>query len=148
MSVDFYTRLHGVTVQRIVPTMETSRPIKFWTYPLCVGFEVLTAVQFNSIQFYSCSIISTTGKVTSQIKSCTSHRAVIIKYKQLSRKLVLWRYEECYLLGYNTVFGLLRRYSLPKRWLTFNELHGVASHCSPWFPTRRQSLHKTISCKM
>jgi hypothetical protein len=42
------------------------------------------AIQFNSIQFYSCSIISTTGKVTSQIKSCTSHRPVIIKYKQIS----------------------------------------------------------------
>jgi hypothetical protein len=42
--------------------------------------------QFNSIQFYSCSIISTTGKVTSQIKTCTSHRAVI-KYIQISMKL-------------------------------------------------------------
>jgi hypothetical protein len=39
-----------------------------------------------SIQFYSCSIITTTGKVTSQIKTCTSHRAVI-KYKQTSMKL-------------------------------------------------------------
>jgi hypothetical protein len=28
-----------------------------------------------------------TGKVTSQIKSCTSHHAVIIKYKQISMKL-------------------------------------------------------------
>jgi hypothetical protein len=44
-------------------------------------------IQFNSVQFYSCSIISTTGKVTSQIKSCTSHLAVVIKYKQISRKL-------------------------------------------------------------
>jgi hypothetical protein len=43
-------------------------------------------VTFNSIQFYSCSIISTTGKVTSQIKICTSHCAVI-KYKQISMKL-------------------------------------------------------------
>jgi hypothetical protein len=42
------------------------------------------SVQFNSI--YSCSIISTTGKVTSQIKSCTSHCAAI-KYKQISMKL-------------------------------------------------------------
>jgi hypothetical protein len=40
----------------------------------------------NSIQLYSCSIISTTGKVTSQIKSYTSHCAVI-KYKQISMKL-------------------------------------------------------------
>jgi bestrophin-3 len=31
---------------------------------------------FNSIKLYSCLIISTTGKVTSQIKSCTSHREV------------------------------------------------------------------------
>jgi hypothetical protein len=45
------------------------------------------SVQFNSIQFYLCSIIYTTGKLTSQIKSCTSHRAVIIKYKQISMKL-------------------------------------------------------------
>jgi hypothetical protein len=43
--------------------------------------------RYNSIQFYSCSIISTTGKVTSQIKSYTSHRAVVIKYKQISMKL-------------------------------------------------------------
>jgi hypothetical protein len=42
--------------------------------------------RFNSIQCYSCSIISTTGKVTSQIKSCTPHCAVI-KYKQISTKL-------------------------------------------------------------
>jgi hypothetical protein len=28
-----------------------------------------------------------TGKVTSQIKSFTSHRVVIIKYKQISMKL-------------------------------------------------------------
>jgi hypothetical protein len=42
--------------------------------------------QFNSIQLYSCSTISTIGKVTSQIKSCTSHCAVI-KYKQISMKL-------------------------------------------------------------
>jgi hypothetical protein len=44
------------------------------------------SIQFNSIQLYSCSTISTTGKVTSQIKSCTSHCAVI-KYKRISMKL-------------------------------------------------------------
>jgi hypothetical protein len=48
------------------------------------------SIQFNShsIEFYSCSTISTTGQVTSQIKSCTSPRAVVIKYKQISVKLV------------------------------------------------------------
>jgi hypothetical protein len=44
----------------------------------------LLIIQFNSI--YSCSTISTTGKVTSQIKSCTSLHADI-KYKQISMKL-------------------------------------------------------------
>jgi hypothetical protein len=45
--------------------------------------------QFNSILFMFHNIHNRpgfTGKVTSQIKSCTSHRAVI-KYKQISVKL-------------------------------------------------------------
>jgi hypothetical protein len=53
--------------------------------PECIFMKILN--EFNSIQFYSCSIISTTGKVTSQLKSCTSHCAVVIKYKEISMKL-------------------------------------------------------------
>jgi hypothetical protein len=62
--------------------------MQFFLLLLAPSVQTICDIEgINSIQFYSCSIISTTGKVTNQIKSCTSHRAVIIKYKQISMKL-------------------------------------------------------------
>jgi hypothetical protein len=67
------------------------REPKWWYFSSSIStlrrkIHVRVSIQFkfNSVQFYSCSTISTTGKVTSQIQSCTSHCAVI-KYKQIPR---------------------------------------------------------------
>jgi hypothetical protein len=50
----------------------------------------VNSIQFNSIllMFHNiCNRPGLTGKVTSQIKSCTSHCTFVIKYKQISMKL-------------------------------------------------------------
>jgi hypothetical protein len=55
-----------------------------------LDMDAMKYIQFNSILFMFHNIHNRrglTGKVTSQIKSCTSHCAVLIKYKQISIKL-------------------------------------------------------------
>jgi hypothetical protein len=52
--------------------------------------ELVNSFKFNSILFMFHNIQNRpglTGKVTNQIKTCTSHHACVIKYKQISLKL-------------------------------------------------------------
>jgi hypothetical protein len=75
------------------------------------------------IQFYSCSIISTTGKVTSQIKSCTPYHAFVIKYKQISMKHKFY-----YCLRFFTVWWM--DYLEFKGLTAFYVLLNLCIHCS------------------
>jgi hypothetical protein len=50
--------------------------------------ELFNSIQFNLFMFHNIhNRPGLTGKVTSQMKSCTPHCAVVIKYKQISMKL-------------------------------------------------------------